>query len=444
MSLSSWLRHRFPAQTWLWARLGLRLTRAGMGYLLIWLGLLAAGLYQQYNLVLLTAGLAAGPLVASLFMSAGMLRRVRITRRVTARTFAGEPLVLDYTLKNERLTTAALAVEVQEELSPNDRSIPDAASIRPVFSFERVAAGEAMPLRWQGPALVRGRYTFAPTDLVTRSPFGLVERRIIVDMPQSILVYPKVGAVTRRWQQLLRSSRETQRGKRHDRTAQQQEYHGLREYRSGDSPRWIHWRTTARTGELMVKEFEQENNQQIAVVLDPWLPRTKVSQENRLATERAIQFAATVCVDACRRGGRSILLGCTGTAPEVRQGAATVRLLHELLELLALTHGSPEGKLVSLFEALPPPVVRDALIVIVTTRHVDLEQELKQSARLAEATMRGLGARVHLLNVTRGDLEGYVDFGESPSQVFASNSRETDAGTVGGVMPEAPQYRPAQ
>ena len=40
---------------------------------------------------------------------------------------------------------------------------------------------------------------------------------------------------------------------------------------------WIHWRTSARRGELMVKEFEQQNEQDLAILIDPWLPRTKVA-----------------------------------------------------------------------------------------------------------------------------------------------------------------------
>ena len=39
--------------------------------------------------------------------------------------------------------------------------------------------------------------------------------------------------------------------------AAQTDFHGLRTFQPADSPRWIHWRTSARRGELMVKEFEE-------------------------------------------------------------------------------------------------------------------------------------------------------------------------------------------
>ena len=100
-------------------------------------------------------------------------------------------------------------------------------------------------------------------------------------MPDELLVYPRIGQLTRRWFQIQRQATENRRGQRHDRSAQQEEYHGLRDYRSGDSPRWIHWRTSARRGELMVKEFEQQNEQDLAILIDPWLPRSKARRAAR-------------------------------------------------------------------------------------------------------------------------------------------------------------------
>ena len=139
--------------------------------------------------------------------------------------------------------------------------------------------------------------------------------------PTRFVVYPTIGRLTRRWFQMQRQATENRRGQRHDRSAQQVEYHGLRDYRSGDSPRWIHWRTSARRGELMVKEFEQQNEQDLAILIDPWLPRTKAAPEQREALEQAISFAATLCLETCRHQGRRLVLGWTGAAPGVRQGA---------------------------------------------------------------------------------------------------------------------------
>src|SRR3954471_9996614 len=118
----------WPTQRMLW-------TREGGLYILVWLGLLFTGLYQQINLILLVAGLAAGPIVASLFASAAMLRRLRITRRVPPYVFSGEPLELDYTLDNDRRVLAALALILTDELVPLDRAVSGTSGLLPVGFF---------------------------------------------------------------------------------------------------------------------------------------------------------------------------------------------------------------------------------------------------------------------------------------------------------------------
>jgi uncharacterized protein (DUF58 family) len=228
-----------------------------------------------------------------------------------------------------------------------------------------------------------------------------------------------IGQLSRRWFQLQRQALENRRGRRHDRSAQQMEFHGLRDYRSGDSPRWIHWRTTARRNELMVKEFEQHNEQDVAILVDPWLTRTKTSPEEREAVELAISFAATLCLEICRHQGRRLVLGWTGPVPGVRQGPASVKLLHELLEQLAVMRTSSEGGLAELFDVMPAQVLREAILVIVSTRPINLIEEAERSSRLAGASARSLPMRVFLLNVAQGDLSPLFEFeGEASSDLL--------------------------
>src|SRR4051812_5845153 len=207
----------------IWPNQRLRLTREGWGYLGVWLGLLATGLYQQINLILLVAGLAAGPVAASMVVSASMLRRLRIGRRSPSYAFSGEPLAIDYLLDNDRRLSAALAMVVADELIPVDRA-SGATSLGPLVFFPRVAAQTRARARWQGTAPARGRYRFRSLELVTRSPFGLLERELTVAQPGDLVVYPTIGQLVRRWQYKHREASETRRGSLNDRSVQQQEY----------------------------------------------------------------------------------------------------------------------------------------------------------------------------------------------------------------------------
>ncbi len=278
----------------------------------------------------------------------------------------------------------------------------------PRVFFARVAGRDRARVRWEHTSPRRGRYRVRDLDVGTRSPFGLVEHRVTIELPDQIVVYPTIGRLSRRWFQMQKQATENRRGQRHDRSAQQVEYHGLRDYRPGDSPRWIHWRTSARRGELMVKEFEQQNEQDLAILIDPWLPRTKrFAPEQREALEQAISFAATLCLETCRHHGRRLVMGWTGPTPGVRQGPASVKLLHELLEQLAMMRTATEGGLAELFDVMPPAVLREALMVIISCRPLNLIEEAERSSRLSGRLRTAaalLGARALAQQSAQGDL----------------------------------------
>ena len=163
----------------------------------------------------------------------------------------------------------------------------------------------------------------------------------------------------------------------------------------------------------MVKEFEQQHEQDLAILIDPWLPRTKVLPEQREAMEQAIKFAATVCFETCRHPGRRMLLGWTGPTPGVRQGPASVKLLHELLEQLATLRPSSEASLAGLLDAVPSPTLRESFLIVVSTRPINLMEEAEKSARLSSASLRGLLGRVSLLDASKGDLANLIQFGKA-------------------------------
>jgi uncharacterized protein (DUF58 family) len=103
-------------------------------------------------------------------------------------------------------------------------------------------------------------------------PFGLVEvsRAITTDRP--MWVVPAAGRIDLHG--LLRGLRGRIPARAGRRSATRllsdtADVQGLRPLRSGDSPRWVHWRTTARVGRLMVREFDRQAGHGVLAVADP-------------------------------------------------------------------------------------------------------------------------------------------------------------------------------
>ena len=154
-----------------------------------------------------------GPFLASIFGGRAMLRRLNVLRRVPAYVFSGDPLVIDYTVENGRRWFAALALFLEDSLVPVDRSVSgatdlDAAGLLRAGRRAAIGCGSA----GSATSPERGKYQFRDLDLGTRSPFGLVEHRVTISLPDQIVVYPKIGHLTRRWFQMQRQATENRRG----------------------------------------------------------------------------------------------------------------------------------------------------------------------------------------------------------------------------------------
>ncbi len=160
----------------------------------------------------------------------------------------------------------------------------------------------------------------------------------------------------------------------------------------------------------MVLEFEQRQDPGLAILLDPWLPRSKVTPALRESLEAAVRFTATLCLETCRQPGRRVLLGWAGPLPGVVQGFASVKLLHELLTQLAMVRAASEGQVASLLEVLPVPMLRDGLLTIISTRVVNLGDEIERSRRLLAGAGRGLVGRTQIFDASRGNLDELVHF----------------------------------
>jgi uncharacterized protein (DUF58 family) len=125
------------------------------------------------------------------------------------------------------------------------------------------------------------------------------------------------------------------------------ELFGVREYRPGDALRRIHWRSSARHGELIVREYEPPGIQSLGIFCDPAPP-------TREAADQISRLAASEAWDCLRAGGRAILWS-PGSEPTTYDESSS---LWALLDWLA-RYPSPVDGL-----DLPPPRVSDAVAVV--------------------------------------------------------------------------------
>jgi uncharacterized protein (DUF58 family) len=114
----------------------------------------------------------------------------------------------------------------------------------------------------------RGEYKFNNINLFLRSSLGLAERRIVVESPAIIPVYPSVIQM-KKYELLALARISVFPGvKKMRKLGHSYEFEQIREYVKGDDFRSINWKATSRNNSLMVNQYEDERSQQIFTVID--------------------------------------------------------------------------------------------------------------------------------------------------------------------------------
>jgi uncharacterized protein (DUF58 family) len=161
--------------------------------------------------------------------------------------------------------------------------------------------GSRLSVRYVLASLPRGRYEFTEVRAELADPFGLECSVVPLPAPGALLVYPRLVQLGPLFSE---SGERSQNGRRLLlRRNSGFELHSVREYEQGESLRRVHWPSTARRTQLMVKELEDSPRDEIAVVLDA--DRRAVVGES---FEVQVRAAGSILDAYVRRGRRAVLV----------------------------------------------------------------------------------------------------------------------------------------
>ncbi|RIK77383.1 MAG: hypothetical protein DCC68_17470 [Planctomycetota bacterium] len=308
------------------------ITREGFAYLFILAFVLAVAILRDINLMYAVAGLMIGPFLFNAALAAAIPRGLRVRRQMPATLEAGETLTVHLSLANPQRRLAAWLVVVADTLERH-RAPLRPRRVTATAWFPHVPPGSTRHSSYRGWLTERGRYRFGPLRVSCRFPLGLVRRTVTIEAPGDVVVYPRLGELTEKakalWRQAARGDRPARR-----RGRAEAEFHGLRDWQRGDSRRWIHWRSTARRGEIVVREFEQQEHHDLAIVLD-LAASGSPSPRQVDAIERAVSIAATLVTGACAEPAARVILAIAAEREVLLSGASSTKLRSEMLAALA-------------------------------------------------------------------------------------------------------------
>ena len=287
------LARRTPLR-WIGYRIQYKISREGWIYFGGLLLVALAALNTGNNLLFLILACLIALILMSGILSSISLSGVEMRLLLPENIFAGQSVRALVELENQKLTLPSFSLRVE---AVREKDGPSSAILEKPVYFPYLPKQErlqqSVPLTFPR----RGVYRQDAFRIVTRFPFGFLQKSRRLDLKTEAIVYPSVQP-TPEYMELL----PVLQGALESITkGRGQDLYALRDYVHTDSARLVHWKATARSGSLMVREFTREEDSRVLLVLDPHSaavkpPAAGASTTQPLVNER-FERAVALCAN---------------------------------------------------------------------------------------------------------------------------------------------------
>lgn len=169
----------------------------------------------------------------------------------------------------------------------------------------------------------RGVVTVGPMTIGRGDPVGVLRREVSWPQVERVYVHPVTTPIPGTSAGLIK---DLEGSATKDIVNADLSFHAIRDYAPGDSRRHIHWKSTAKTGVLMVRQYEETRRATVAVILD--LGTAEYADDD--AFEMGVSAAASLAVQGVR-DGREVTFACSADIPEIsRVAVESIRTLPTL------------------------------------------------------------------------------------------------------------------
>ena len=311
------------------------LTRRGWSLAGAALGLAVAGrLLGTVELWILTTGIAL--LLITSVVWARSRRYELVARRAVrpSRLYVGSDGRVDLTLANhsDRATPLLTVTDVFDDGHRAAR-----------FVLPSLPSGESARAAYRLPTSRRGRFRIGPLAVSASDPFGLARRTWTLTARSEVLVCPRVHDILAPRQAGGRVVASVETVHARAQAADGEEFLTLREYEVGDDLRRVPWRSTARVGDLMIRQDEAQWRARAIVVLD-----TRPAAHDARSFETAIEATASIVDRLTRMRRRVEVIASNGQS----LGAPTARSGWAVMDRLATIAPGGEDRLAGLLASL--------------------------------------------------------------------------------------------
>ena len=322
-----------PSQT---TRRKQRLTRLGSHFLFVGTFAILGGSLRGFNLLLVLASLVIAALLIQWRAVRRAIESVVIERRLPEWAFAGSPFRVRFQLTNTSALIPIAMLRIDDnvkELATDNHASANTVSASCGAAF--VNASQTVSPYYECCISKRGQYQFEHLSVSTSFPFGLLSSQLESMENEVLYVYPSLVTLRRGWQRELDHRHGGSNATARRSGPSEGEFFGLRDWQTGDSRKWIHWRTTARTDHPIVRQFEQQRRFDTCILVDAFMPSGSVLPREVDAVELAISIAATIVSELVSGPSNRIVLAVAGQNGRALLGRGSGDGCHRMMKTLA-------------------------------------------------------------------------------------------------------------
>jgi uncharacterized protein (DUF58 family) len=338
------LAKRTPLR-WIGYRMEYRITRQGWIYIGGIVLVALAAINTGNNLLFLILACLIASILMSGILSSVTLAGVEMHLQLPEHIFAGQAVRSVVELKNEKQTLPSFSLRVEGAGKKGEETTILTTPVYFPYLPKYESVKQSVPLLFPR----RGVYREEAFRIVTRFPFGFLQKARRLDLASEALVYPSVEA-TAEFVDVIPGIQGAIESLAKGRG---QDLYALRDYQPTDSARHVHWKASARSGSLMVREFAREDDCRVVLILDPHsisaLPQATPAEKERF--EQTVGLCAAIAWNFYERG---TLLQFHCGSVEVPQAPAEQNIFSVLRHL-----------------ALVQPILPDALPLLSATQTAD-------------------------------------------------------------------------
>lgn len=374
-------------------RIRLSIPPEGFVFLVVLGFVTVCSVLRSVNMLVVVSGMMLVALLLCWRLSRYAVRNVVVRREVPNQIHTGQAVNIQWPIANHgnfaifRLKLTDTITQTSSRLgSLENASKKKRPFARPSITYSKIEAGQTNYDSYRILFAERGTYQLGPVTVENQFPLALINSWFRTQHTNSINVAPQIGTLASNWDQIFRTISQGSSSRSNIKGTQEEEFYAIREWRSGDNLRNIHWRSSARKMQPMVKQFDRIIEQDRTLFVDLFADTNdsidflKVSNE----CELALSFSTSAIKQWLHESSGAFHLTIAGEEVVRHDSSQQVDFVSQCMKTLAVARHTPAADISRELQQTLDKTSPETSCLVVSTRSIQNAESMLDTGLLSK------------------------------------------------------------